>query len=185
MPCGAFFGYMPKKTPRGPWDHGEIARLTPTRAALAAALAAAALGAGCGGDSDEAVVPGGANPEAARVIDEWSTALREGDIEAAADYFEIPSIAQNGTPALALDSREDVLLFNRALPCGAELIRAEDDGDYTIATFELTERPGAGECDAGVGTEARTAFGIEDGLIVRWIRAAEELEEPPPTGPVI
>jgi hypothetical protein len=155
-------------------------------AVLLSALAiapAAAIASGCGGE--DAVVPGGADPEAARVIDEWSTALREGDIEAAADYFEIPSIAQNGTPALALDSREDVLLFNRALPCGAELIRAEDDGDYTIATFELTERPGAGECGAGVGTEARTAFGIEDGLIVRWIRAAGEQVEPPPQSDVI
>ncbi|MBM3667072.1 MAG: nuclear transport factor 2 family protein [Actinobacteria bacterium] len=160
--------------------------MTPTRAALAAALAVAALGAGCGGgDGADPDIPGGAEPEDARVIEEWSTALREGDVEAAADYFEVPSIAQNGTPPLELESREAVVAFNEALPCGAELIRAERRDRYTVATFELTERPGAGECGPGVGTEARTAFVIRDGKIAAWIRAAEELEEPAPSGPVI
>ena len=104
----------------------------------------------------------------------------------AAEYFELPSVAQNGTPPLELDSRRDVILFNRARPCGAELIRAEEDGRFTVATFELTERPGPGECGDGVGNEAKTAFVIEDGLITEWIRAADEpLTEPPAEGPVV
>ena len=141
---------------------------------------------GAGDDSDEAEVPGGADPDATRVIEDWATALREGDVEAAAEYFELPSVAQNGTPPLELDSRRDVILFNRALPCGAELIRAEEDGRFTVATFELTERPGPGECGDGVGNEAKTAFVIEDGLITEWIRAADEpLTEPPAEGPVV
>lgn len=140
-------------------------------AALALPLSA------CGGgsssdDSDRSGIPGGADPDSARVIDEWSTALREGDVQAAADYFEIPSVAQNGTPRLELDSRRDVVAFNEALPCGAELIRAEEHAGYVLATFELTERPGEGSCGEGVGNEASTAFLIQDGKIVEWIRAA-------------
>ena len=77
------------------------------------------------------------------MIDDWAAALSEGDVEAAADYFALPSIAQNGTPPLDLESREDVIAFNEALPCGAELVEAtEEDGRFIVATFELTERPG-------------------------------------------
>ncbi len=120
------------------------------------------------------------------MIEDWATALREGDVEGAAEYFELPSVAQNGTPPLQLESRRDVVLFNRALPCGAELISAEQDGRFTVATFELTERPGPGECGDGVGNEARTAFVIEDGLITEWIRAAGEPQfEAPAEGPVV
>ncbi|MGH2922520.1 MAG: hypothetical protein ACRDKH_00620 [Solirubrobacterales bacterium] len=145
----------------------------------ALALLSAATIAGCGGSDEgggeEAEFPGGADPAKARVIDEWSSALRGGDVEAAAEFFEIPSVAQNGTPPLPLASREAVIAFNRALPCGAELIEAEAEGRYTIATFELTERPGAGKCGSGTGETARTAFVIEDGLIREWRRVPEEV----------
>ena len=155
-----------------------------------AALVAAALLLGCGGDGGEEgdsppAVPGGAEPEDVQVIDEWSTALREGDVEAAADYFELPSIAQNGTPAVQMETREDVVAFNEALPCGAELVRAETDGPYIVATFELTERPGEGECGDGVGAEAKTAFLIKDGKIARWLRAADDPVIEEPSGPVV
>lgn len=154
--------------------------------ATAVLVSTFALGCGGGDDSEEAGVPGGADAEATQVIEDWATALREGNIGAAAEYFELPSIAQNGTPPLELESREDVVLFNRALPCGAELVRAEEDGRFIVATFELTERPGPGECGDGTGTEARTAFVIEDGLITEWIRAADEPQlEPPAEGPVV
>lgn len=143
-------------------------------------LALSRCGGGDGEDDAGSEIPGGADPEAARVIDEWSTALREGDIEAAADYFEIPTLAQNGTPPLALDSREDVIAFNEALPCGAELTEAETSGRYTIATFELTERPGAGECGSGAGSTAKTAFVIEDGHITAWVRVVDSGRLPPP-----
>jgi hypothetical protein len=161
---------------------------------LAALLATAAL-LGCGGDGDSSSgdnassteIPGGADPEAARVIDEWSKTLSEGDVEGAAEFFEIPSTAQNGTPPVELRTRAAVVAFNEALPCGAELIRAEPHGDEIIlATFELTERPGPGECGGGVGAEATTAFIIEDGKIAEWVRAVGDADEPPPvTGPVV
>ncbi len=159
---------------------------------LAGTLLTAVLLAGCGGsgggnDSDQAAIPGGADPEAAKVIDEWSTALREGDIEAASDLFRVPSVAENGTPPLDLDTRQKVVVFNEALPCGAKLVEAIDHAGFTIATFELTERPGPGECGQGVGGTAQTAFRIEDGKITEWHRVGGEAPSvaPPVEGPIV
>ena len=153
--------------------------------ALSAVLASSCGGGGDGG-GDPSAVPGGADPGAVLVIEGWADDLRVGEVEAAADYWEIPSIAQNGTPPLELTSRDEVIAFNEALPCGAELIRAETQGEFTVATFELTERPGAGQCGPGVGETARTAFVIEGGKIVEWRRAADEAPlEPPAEGPIV
>lgn len=142
---------------------------------------------GCGGgdESDESSIPGGADPEAVQVIDDWSTTLRDGDVEGAAEYFELPSIVQNGTPPIPIETRGQAVAFNEALPCGAELVEATDDGEFVIATFELTERPGEGECGAGVGEEAKTAFVIEDGKIAEWRRAVGDEVEPAPEGPIV
>lgn len=161
------------------------------RSLLITSIALALMLAGCGGDDggggDAPEIPGGADPEATQVIDDWATALGEGDIEEAADQFKVPSVAQNGTPLIQLDNREAVIAFNEALPCGAELVEAEERGEFIVATFELTERPGEGECGDGVGTQAHTAFRIEDGLITEWIRAADESDLPQESieGPVV
>jgi hypothetical protein len=120
------------------------------------------------------------------VIEGWADDLRAGEIDAAADRWEVPSVAQNGTPPLELTSRDDVIAFNKSLPCGAELVRAERQGKFTVATFELTERPGPGKCGPGTGETARTAFVIEDGKIVEWRRAVDEGPlEPPAEGPIV
>jgi hypothetical protein len=159
------------------------------RAVLLAVLLSVPVAAGCGGgDGDESgnSIPGGADPVAVEVINGWADDLRAGEIGAAADRWEVPSVAQNGTPPLELSSREDVVAFNESLPCGAKLTRAETQGDFTIATFELTERPGPGECGPGTGETAKTAFVIEDGKIVEWRRAADDpVLEPPAEGPVV
>jgi hypothetical protein len=153
--------------------------------ALAAALGLIGV-AGCGSSSSpESSVPGGADPDAVQVIKNWADELRAGDVQAAADRFEIPAVVQNGTPALTLTDRREVIGFNESLPCGAKLTRAERSGRFTIATFELTERPGPGECGAGVGETAQTAFVIRDGRISEWRRVAEQPAEPAPQGPVI
>jgi len=164
-------------------------------AAAALSLSAALLGCGDNDGSDEngggdesapTEIPGGADPEAARVIDEWAKTLSEGEVEEAADYFEVPSIAENGTPPVPLDSRAEVIAFNESLPCGAELTNAEADGQFTIATFKLTERPGAGQCGPGTGNTAKTAFVIEDGLITVWRRVADDpVVEPSAEGPIV
>jgi hypothetical protein len=156
------------------------ARLT----AVLAVGAVIALG-GCG-SSDEDTVPGGADPDAVEVIRNWADELRAGDVLAASERFSIPSVVQNGTPALTLTDRRDVEAFNRSLPCGAKLTEATSSGRFTVATFELTERPGPGECGDGVGETAKTAFVIHDDLITEWRRVVDAPgDAPTSTAPVV
>ena len=154
------------------------------RAAIAAAVLAGAVIflAGCGGsDGDANSLPANSLPsghEDVAVIENWVDTLSDGDVEGAADYFAVPSVAQNATTPVTLRSHADVLAFNRSLPCGAKLVRARPLGHRIIAaTFRLTERPG-GACGSGVGQLARTAFVIRDGKIVEWRR----LTNPPQGG---
>ena len=115
-------------------------------------------------------VAGDADSADVEVISAWSEALRHGDIDAAAEEFAIPSVAENGQFLVRIESESDARAFNESLPCGGRLIRAEGEGDFTTATFRLTERPGPGTCGDGAGETAKTAFVIRDGLIVEWRR---------------
>jgi hypothetical protein len=158
------------------------ARLLP--AALGVSLALAACGGGEPSTSARAGIELPSGHRAVRVIDAWVTTLRKGDVAAAAGYFALPSVVQNGTPPLELETRTDAVEFNRSLPCGAVLIRARPLGRFIAATFRLTERPGPGTCGSGVGGIARTAFLIRDGKIAQWRRLPDTGRERP-TGPVV
>ena len=154
---------------------------------LIALLAAAALLApGCGGDDETSTteIPGGADPAAVKVIDEWAKTLSSGDIHGAAEFFAVPSVATNG-PTFEIESPEDARAFNAALPCGATLIEAHPRGEFVVAVFRLTERPGPGTCGRGVGQKAATAFVISSvGKITEWHRVASEGDIPRgPTAP--
>jgi limonene-1,2-epoxide hydrolase len=131
--------------------------------------------AGCGSNTPATTdsahrVAGDANPADVHVIDAWVTALRHGDVDAAAGYFAIPSVAENGPVLLRIHNLDDARSFNESLPCGARLIRAETAGAFTTATFRLTERPGPGICGPGAGGVAKTSFVIRDGKIAQWRR---------------
>jgi hypothetical protein len=152
----------------------------PRRAALLPALVLALTLAACGYDGRVTVsaeppgetpaqVPGDADAADVELIDAWATALTAGDIDGAARFFAIPSVTENG-PVLQIENLDQARLFNAALPCGAELIRATREGDFTIATFRLLERPGPGTCGDGTGETAMTAFVIVDHKIVEWRR---------------
>lgn len=137
-------------------------------AAAAAALAVGLLAAGCGDGGDPATTAAADRDDVA-VIEGWAKALAAGDEAAAADYFAIPSTAENGPLLTRIDSRADAVAFNRSLPCGAEVVSARTTGDLTTATFSLSDRPG-GDCGAGAGATASTSFEIVDGKIVEWRR---------------
>jgi limonene-1,2-epoxide hydrolase len=124
-------------------------------------------------DATSAEVPGDADPTDVEVIDEWARTLAAGDPDGAARLFAIPSVVQNAGPPLEISDLDDARLFNAALPCGAELIRAERAGDFTVATFVLKERPGPGTCGDGTGETAMTAFMIVDGKIAEWRRVVD------------
>jgi hypothetical protein len=145
-------------------------------------LLAALLLAACGGDDppDETAteIPGDADPGDVQVIDEWAKTLATGDIEGAAAFFATPSVAENGI-LYEIRDEDDALRFNASLPCGAELIGAETQGEFTTATFRLKERPGPGVCGDGVGGTAQTAFVIEGSKIVEWRRVGLPGSEEP------
>ena len=137
---------------------------------------------GCGGGDAQAPtveIPGNADPADVAVIEEWSSTLREGDVDGAAELFALPSVAENGPAVVEIEDRNDARLFNASLPCGAQLVRATSEGDFTVATFRLTERPGPGVCGAGNGDEVKTAFVIEDDEIVEWRRVGVGGERAP------
>jgi hypothetical protein len=146
-------------------------------AIAAAAVIVVASGSDEGDDDAGREIPGDADPESAALIQEWAMTLAGGDVEGAARFFAIPSVAENGGVVFEIESRDDARLFNASLPCGAELTRAEAEGEATVATFRLTERPGPGRCGSGTGMTAQTAFLIEDGEIVEWRRVDDGAPE--------
>ena len=148
------------------------------------ALSLLALSA-CGGgsaSSSTSTVAGDANPADVEVIDAWVTALRHGNVDAASRYFAIPSVAENGPVLAHIRTFDEARRFNESLPCGARLVRAESAGEFTTATFRLTERPGPGVCGPGTGGIAKTLFVIRDGKIVQWRRVGAGGGAPPAPG---
>jgi hypothetical protein len=112
---------------------------------------------------------GGGSVTDADVIRGWARALTAGNLDKAASYFALPAIVQNGTPPIRITSRAQARDFNELLPCGARLVMTTRHGPYIFATFRLTDRTG-GDCGAGSGTIAATAFLIRGGKIVQWRR---------------
>jgi hypothetical protein len=122
-----------------------------------------------------------ADPADTRIVKAWTDALRAGHVDAAARYFALPSIVQNGTPPIAVRTRAQARAFNASLPCGAEFRRAVQIGRFTVVVFRLTQRVGA-DCGQGVGQPAGTAFVIQHGKIFEWRRVDERTV--PPVGVV-
>ena len=120
------------------------------------------------------VVAPGVSRDAANIVRRWADTLRRGDVAAAAKFFAVPSFVANGGPPAHLTTHAAILDFNRSLPCGARLVRADRaHHGFVIATFVLTERPGPGTCGSGTGATARTAFRVKNGLITDWLRVQD------------
>ena len=119
-----------------------------------------------------------ASPQTVAVITAWANTLRAGHVRKAATFFDLPVVVQNAGPAVRLTTKNDVLAFNRTLPCGAHVVRTIAGDRYTVATFVLTERPGSPGCGA-TGKLAATAFLLRHGKISEWRRVLV----PPPLGP--
>jgi hypothetical protein len=119
-----------------------------------------------------------ASREAVSVITAWADQLRAGHVQRAASYFDLPVLVQNATPPIRLTSRRQILDFNRTLPCGAHVVKTMAGSRYSVATFVLTERPGAHRCGA-TGKLAAAAFLLRHGKISEWRRVLV----PPPLGP--
>jgi hypothetical protein len=167
----------------------------PPRLALLVGLALA-LGACGGGDGavdsgtdarpPARTTPSHADSAEARVVRAWADALRHGHVAAAAAHFALPAVVANGSPPMRLATRATVRGFNRSLPCGARLVATEPTPHgFFVATFRLTERPGAGECGSGTGRDARVAIRVRGGHITYWLRIENvpRPTRPAPEGP--
>ncbi len=119
-------------------------------------LAAAALGAGCGG--------GAPSPES--VVRAWNESVNSGDNEAAAKLFAPGAQVVQAGESFTLDTEAQAVRFNASLPCSGEILELESEGDTVTATFLLADR-GTIECD-GPGAEVTAAFRVRDGKIVLW-----------------
>jgi hypothetical protein len=150
--------------------------------ALVALLGAGLVLAGCGSTSTSTSrsTPTTARASsAASVIRAWSSALRRGDVKAAARYFALPSEFANGTgtggmAVFSIRTEAQAIEVNADLTCGSILISTQPDGRYTHAVFRLTDRGGpGGDCGSGAGLLASTNFIIRGGRIVAWIRGSD------------
>lgn len=111
----------------------------------------------------------------------WADTLRRGDVNGAAELFAVPAVVANGTRPVTLDTRGQLRIFNRSLPCGAVVLGMREAAHgFVVATFRLTERPGPGRCGSGTGDTARVAVRVEDGLIVYWLRVSDPPARPAP-----
>jgi hypothetical protein len=161
--------------------------------ATALVLTLAAALAGCGGSSSgttsgpaaarrttpRVTVPASVAPGDARAVRAWAATMRRGDVAGAARLFAPGAVAANGTTPAQLRSPAAVLAFNRSLPCGPQVTALEPSAHgFVIATFRLTERPGAGTCGKDAGQTAHVALRIRDRLIVDWIRLPDQPAAP-------
>ena len=145
---------------------------------LIALVLASVLAAGCDSDSERAErEPAPAPSSEERIVRAWITALNEGDYDRAARYFAKGAIVDQGQP-IRLPNAAAALLFNRSLPCRAELVGVKDEpGPKALAAFTLSDGPG-GPCEG----RARVRVTVKDGLFTEWRQLPEEAQ---PSGPVV
>jgi hypothetical protein len=94
------------------------------------------------------------------VIANWANAVRAGNVDRAAHFFDLPAIvSQPGRSALQVNTPLIAQAFNASLPCGAKLIGTNPDGRYVVATFVLVRK--GGPCP-GAGHLARVGFVFGD-----------------------
>jgi hypothetical protein len=155
--------------------------------ATVALTATAVLAAGCGSSThrDPPTAKQSQVSTAVAVIRAWSSALRRGDVAAAARYFALPSEFVNGPgDTFTIRTKAQAQAVNASLPCGAELISTTVRGRVVSALFRLTNRQGShADCGLGTGQLARTNFIIRGGRIVDWIRAPDPGVAPAPGPP--
>jgi hypothetical protein len=122
---------------------------------------------GCESNSDRE----GTKSDEGRLIRDWLGALNNGDYGHAADFFAPRALVDQGIP-YRLPNRAAAKLFNSGLPCRADLVEVEDEGERVLATFRLRDGPG-GSCDGFV----RVRFAFRDGRFSEF----RQLEQDPPT----
>ena len=86
-------------------------------------------------------------------------------------------VVQNNT-VLFLQTHEDAVEFNSALPCSGKIVEVKTDKDTATATFVLGDRK-ASRCDSP-GAKATAAVKVLHGKIVLWHQLPSPQPLPPP-----
>jgi hypothetical protein len=123
---------------------------------FALALAAAALAVACGGEP----------PSPESVVRAWNESVNSEDNEAAAELFAPGAEVIQAGRSRILETEAQAIRFNASLPCSAEIVELESNGDMVTATFLLADR-GTTQCD-GPGSQVQAAFRVREGKIVLW-----------------
>ena len=92
--------------------------------------------------------------------------MNSGDNEAAARLFAPGARVIQAGRVYTLADQGDAIAFNAGLPCSAEIVEIETQGQTVTATFSLADRT-TSRCDAP-GVEVTAVFEISDGKIVVW-----------------
>jgi limonene-1,2-epoxide hydrolase len=123
---------------------------------LSLVLALAATVAACGSSS----------PSPESVARAWSQELNSGDNEAAAKLFAHGARVVQPGAVLRLQTYEQALAWNAALPCSGKIISVTSEGNTASATFVLGDRQRS-KCD-GPGARATALVRVRKGKIVLW-----------------
>ena len=137
------------------------------RRAAALVLAAGAL-TGCGSGS----------PDAESVVRAWSQALNQGDNDTAGKLFAHGARVIQGGSVLTLNTQQDAIAWNAALPCSGRILSIHSRGQTATATFLLGNRPHT-TCD-GPGHRATAIFRVVRGKIVLWHQTGQPGASPQP-----
>lgn len=161
-------------------------RPTARLALVLALLVALAAAVGCDSGPDEESAadtrpPEQAQPDegfrqrsdAGRTIRRWLSAVGSGDFGEAARFFAPGALIDQGVP-FRLPDREAARTFNAGLPCRADLVELEDEGEKALASFRLRAGPG-GPCSGIV--KVRFSFS-RDGRFSEWRQLGEEEPRP-------
>ena len=92
--------------------------------------------------------------------------MNSGDNEAAARLFALGARVIQAGREYRLEDRSAAIAFNAGLPCSAEIVEIETQGQTVTATFSLADRS-TSPCDAP-GVEVTAVFEISEGKIVVW-----------------
>jgi hypothetical protein len=109
------------------------------------------------------------------LIRDWLGALNNGDYGHAADFFAPGALIDQGVP-YRLPDRKAARLWNSGLPCRAELIEVEDEGERVRATFRLRDGPG-GSCAGRV----KVRFAFRGGRFTEFLQLPAEQPVPDET----
>ena len=112
-----------------------------------------------------------------RVVRAWSERLNAYDNAAVARLFARPAVFVQGGSVLRLETRADIALWHRLLPCAGRIVSITVKGEYATAVFVLANGKHR-RCDAA-GEKAAAIFRVRNGKIVSWV----QVPVPKPTGP--